>query len=147
MNDAAAFLERYGQTEFRHSDELMAGLRSGAAVLKLHDGADALKMSCNDLHQVFCKWVMEKYPYEDDAAKSMFADVYALCDGLAKTPDRPAQLWTFFIAPDCHFWVYADDRGRIAGCLYRRLSRACPSVKPPKPYQKFLRRVKTLLAV
>ena len=116
MNDTEDFIQRYGDTQFAHAEELRAALRAGDffEVMRCPNS-----QPCRELSQIYRDRALMLDTFHRQRDSEMWREFTALADTLSESPDEPCILWMFRGA-SCSFSVFEMTQSqRIAGCLKR----------------------------
>ncbi len=122
MVELEIFLQRHEHSHFRHSEELIAGIRAGMCVLVRtpycrHSRRPLLP--CRHFLKIYRYRAVHLSRYQTAYACSLREDVLALCDELGKTLEEPVQFWRFSMARYYNFVVFEDANShRILGCTF-----------------------------
>ena len=125
MNTEEQFAERYKDFEFRHKEELVAGLTSGVCRLQANS---AEAVSCGHLLNVYRRRAKHLLRYNTPHAQMLRDDTLALCDELERRPNDNCIVRSFSRPPYSVFMVVeAAENGVILGCLFGADKRLMPS--------------------
>lgn len=116
MATSADFIAQFGSATFRHSHELLDGLRSGS--IEFDSASFESRQLCSsylDLYQFRLTHIRERS--QSAHGQAIAADIEALCDGLSLHPDSPCDLWLFRRLPVMYSVFVARVPHVISGCI------------------------------
>lgn len=118
--DLDRFVTEFDRCEFRHCDELFAGINSGA--ITLHSVGDTTTSSTTELLRTFRRRLRrldrELKSTESDRTRSIRDDTAILCDRLRKHQTDRCELWIFRYNGSGTICVYVGDKSReVLGCV------------------------------
>ena len=116
MNVQQQFIERHKNSDFRHKDELFAGLSSGDCVI---ESSPDTSLPCKHFLRIYRIRAEHLQQYATPHAESLLADVLALCEELGRTPDEMCRLWNFSMPPYSDLAVFEGaESDRVLGCIF-----------------------------
>lgn len=113
---ASEFLERYSETQFRYSAELLPLLSAGRAQPKVSPGIPA-----PELLSTYERRARHIEPLTSEYWRAVYDATVEICEGLRAEQDRQVRWWTFEFGDTAASFQYcvleAVDPPRILGCL------------------------------
>ena len=111
------FVSEFNDTKFRHSDELISEIHSGA--IRLHSVSESSEQKASayfDIYHFRSKRLLDRI--QTDHVRSLSTDIKELCDELSRNLTEPCDLWIFEQNPYFSFSVFVGrDSRAIMGCI------------------------------
>jgi len=118
MTDIETFLKRHEGTRFRHSEELIACIKSGQCTLESKPDPAIAPVPTSHALRVYRRRAEHLKQFDSLHAQNIRADVLALCEELEKLPDEMVHVWSFSMAPYFTYEVFESTRlHSILGCI------------------------------
>ena len=115
MNTLEAFIQRHQDSQFRHKNELWAGIKAGQIIG--HPEPHEANLPCQHFLLIYRRRSEHLGKYGSDHARNLRADALAFCEELEKTPDELVRFWTFEQPPKDFIVFEGINSGRVLGCL------------------------------
>jgi len=117
MIDVETFLKRHEEKRFRHSDELIACIKSGKCALEITPDSPA-SVATSHLLRTYRRRAEHLKQFGSLHAQDVRDDVVALCDELEKTSEECVLLWMFSMPLHFDYSVFEGGRlHEILGCI------------------------------
>ena len=118
MGEVETFLKRHERTRFRHSEELIACIKSGECALQMSPGLTAAPVPTDRLLQIYQRRAEHLKQFDSPHAQHSCEDVLALCEELKRVPDESVQFWSFSKPPHFEYSVFESSKSHeILGCI------------------------------
>ncbi len=93
--NANNFLKQYGDSPFKHNQELIEGLKSNAWALTSFTGGELNRMTASTFHQIYGKKAATLNKAEDEYSVTLQNDLIDFCKNLEKEQDQIVDVYSF----------------------------------------------------
>ena len=114
--DLQTFVERYRDSSFPFSDELLRGIRESAfsSIVRY-----PTTQPCREIAQVYRERALMNDPESAYAVSDLHSEFTLIADALGEFPDEPCRLWTFRGVSVCFSVFEIETSHRVGACLRR----------------------------